>query len=301
MNTSIIILAGGIGSRYGGLKQVDSFGPNKESILDYSIYDAIHSGFNKIVILTTNELKDYFQKKFDNYFKSFPNVSYHIVNQDPKYGLKKFSYPKNRIKPWGTGHAVLCCENIINESFAIINADDFYGKEAFKKMYSILEKIDHNNYEACIISYLLNNTLSKNGNVSRGVCKTEKNLLLEISETHKISANKNIIEGITEEGENVILQKNTEVSMNLIGFKNDFFNILNKEFDKFLSLNINHSTKEFLIPNIVNKLILNNKKIYIDTTNEKWFGITYKEDKSFVKEKIKNLIKEKIYPSPLWK
>jgi len=294
-------LAGGIGSRYGGLKQVDSFGPNNESILDYSIYDAIHSGFNKIVILTTNDLKNYFQEKYNNYFRNYPNISYHIVNQDSKYGLKKFNYPKKRIKPWGTGHAVLCCENVINGPFAIINADDFYGKEAFKKMNSILEKIDLNNFEACVISYLLNNTLSKNGSVSRGVCKTKKNQLLEINETHKISNDNKIISGITEDGKNVTLQKNTEVSMNLIGFKNNFFSILNKEFYKFLSTNINHPTKEFLIPTIVNKLILDKKNIYVETTYEKWFGITYKEDKAFVKEKIKNLIKEKIYPSHLWK
>ena len=137
MKTSLLILAGGLGSRYGGLKQVDGFGPNNESILDYSIYDAIKSGFEKIVILTTNELKGYFKKKYADFFKCYPKITHHIVNQDPRYGLKNFNLPKNRIKPWGTGHAILCCENIINEPFAVINADDFYGRGAYKKIHDI--------------------------------------------------------------------------------------------------------------------------------------------------------------------
>ena len=186
LKTSLLILAGGLGSRYGGLKQVDGFGPNNESILDYSIYDAIKSNFKKIVILTTNELKAYFEKKYENYFKYYPEITYHIVNQDPRYGLKNFNFPKNRIKPWGTGHAILCCENVINEPFAVINADDFYGRGAYKKIHDILNNIEKNDFEACIISYLLKNTLSENGSVTRGVCNTSKNKLIEIKETYNI-------------------------------------------------------------------------------------------------------------------
>ncbi len=303
LKTSLLILAGGLGSRYGGLKQVDGFGPNNESILDYSIYDAIKSGFEKIVILTTNELKGYFEKKYADFFKCYPKITHHIVNQNPRYGLKNFNLPKNRIKPWGTGHAILCCENVINEPFAVINADDFYGRGAYKKIHDILNNIKKNDFEACIISYLLKNTLSENGSVTRGVCKTSKNKLIEINETFNIKKNHktSVIIGTSEDNKNITLEDITEVSMNLMGFKNNFFNILNKEFDKFLTTYINHETKEFLLPSIVNKLISTKADVYVETTNEKWFGITFKEDKKFVKEKIKKLIKEKIYPTPLWK
>ena len=141
MNRSLLIMAGGMGSRYGGLKQVDSFGPNNESILDYSIYDAIKVGFNKIVILSSPKLKDYFINKYHNIFSRMDNISLEIVTQDPNYGLSNFSLPETREKPWGTGHAVLCCENVINEPFATINADDFYGYGAFNKVYDSLNYI----------------------------------------------------------------------------------------------------------------------------------------------------------------
>ena len=289
-------MAGGIGSRYGGLKQADSFGPNDESILDYSIFDALKSGFEEVVILSSPKLENYFK---DKYQKIFENKKYHmrIVTQDLNYGLENNKLPTTREKPWGTGHAVLCCENVINNSFSIINADDFYGRDAFKKILQSLKFIENNNVQASIVSYLIENTLSDFGGVSRGVCNTNKNRLLSINETHELM----------KEGENVVGKYDnievkyplgTEVAMNLIGFQKSIFNKLRYEFSLFLSKNLNDPKKEFLIPDVVNDLI--DEEVYISKTNENWFGVTYQDDKKIVKSKIKKLVESGKYPSPLW-
>tara|TARA_B100000886_G_C20405490_1_gene484563 strand:+ start:838 stop:1707 length:870 start_codon:yes stop_codon:yes gene_type:complete len=289
-------MAGGMGSRYGGLKQVDSFGPNDESILDYSIFDALKSGFKEVVILSSPKLENYFK---DKYQKIFEKKKYHmrIVTQDLNYGLENNKLPTTREKPWGTGHAVLCCENVINNSFSIINADDFYGRDAFKKILQSLKSIENNNIQASIVSYLIENTLSDFGGVSRGVCKTNKNRLLSINETHELM----------KEGENVVGKYDnievkyplgTEVAMNLIGFQKSIFNKLRYEFSLFLSKNLNDTKKEFLIPDVVNDLI--DEEVYISKTNENWFGVTYQDDKKIVKSKIKKLVESGKYPSPLW-
>ena len=302
MEPSLLILAGGLGSRYGGLKQVDGFGPNKEAILDYSIFDAIKAGFKKIIILTTEELIEYFNKKYIPIFESLGKIRYNIVPQPQGYGLGNHKLPLDRINPWGTGHAVICCENVINEPFATINADDFYGYGGYKKMYNTLKKIEHSNFHAFVVSYLLKNTLSNNGSVSRGVCDTHNFLLKGIKETHKIELDKkqNKIFGFQDEENDVFLNSNQQVSMNLFGFRKSFVEHLKNEFVGFLNQNINHLTKEFLLPEILNSLIENNKKIYIKNTNEKWFGITFKEDKQEVIKNINYLIKENKYPVSLW-
>ena len=289
-------MAGGMGSRYGGLKQADSFGPNDESIIDYSIFDALKSGFEEVVILSSPKLENYFK---DKYQKIFENKKYHmrIVTQDLNYGIENNKLPATREKPWGTGHAVLCCENVINNSFSIINADDFYGRDAFKKILQSLKSIENNNIQASIVSYLIENTLSDFGGVSRGVCKTNKNRLLSINETHELM----------KEGENVVGKYDnievkyplgTEVAMNLIGFQKSIFNKLRYEFSLFLSKNLNDPKKEFLIPDVVNDLI--DEEVYISKTNENWFGVTYQDDKKIVKSKIKKLVESGKYPSPLW-
>lgn len=298
MSYSLLIMAGGMGSRYGGLKQVDSFGPNNEAILDYSIYDAISAGFNKIIILSSPKLQDYFKKKYKKIFSKVSSVSLEIVIQDPRYGIGQKKFPKNRIKPWGTGHAVLCCENVIDETFAIINADDFYGKGAFNKILETLKYIDSKNIKASIVTYLIENTLSSYGGVSRGVCKIEGNKLIDIKETHELEKYENIVKGIYENKE-VKFPIGTQVAMNLIGFQKSIFNKLNKDFTKFLEKNISEEKKEFLIPDIVGDLISEN--VYVDITDENWFGVTYKKDCEIVKNKIKDLVTKKVYPSPLWK
>ena len=302
MEPSLLILAGGLGSRYGGLKQVDGFGPNKEAILDYSIFDAMRAGFKKFIILTTEELIEYFEKKYIPIFNRFNNIRYDIVPQPMNYGLEDNKLPSNRIKPWGTGHAVICCENVIDEPFATVNADDFYGLGGYKEMYNTLKKIEESEFHACVVSYLIKNTLSKNGEVSRGICNVDKHLLKGIKETHKIKLNtkENKIYGLQNETNRIQIDQNQQVSMNLFGFRKSFVNHLKSEFKRFLNSNINHLTKEFLLPEILNSLIDDNKNIYAKNVDEEWFGITFKEDKPDVIKKINRLVAEKKYPVSLW-
>lgn len=289
-------MAGGMGSRYGGLKQVDSFGPNDESILDYSIFDALKSGFEEVVILSSPKLETYFNDKYQKILEKY-KYKLKIVTQDPNYGLENNKLPTAREKPWGTGHAVLCCENAINNSFSIINADDFYGRDAFKKILQSLKFIEDNNIQASIVSYLIENTLSDFGGVSRGVCKTNQNKLLSITETHELKKEGEIVVG-KYENIDVKYPLGTEVAMNLIGFQKSIFKKLRYEFSIFLSNNLNHPKKEFLIPDVVNDLI--DEKVYVSKTNENWFGVTYHDDKKIVKNKIKKLVESGKYPSPLW-
>ena len=291
-------MAGGMGSRYGGLKQVDSFGPNNESILDYSIYDAVKAGFAKVVILSSPKLKKYFEDKYLKIFKNKIDCDLDIVIQDPNYGLGRYTLPKTREKPWGTGHAVLCCENFIDNSFSIINADDFYGRDAFFKILETLKYIESNNIQSSIVSYLIENTLSEFGGVSRGVCETENNTLLSINETHELQRKEDLVIG-KYHNETVYHNLGTQVAMNLIGFQNTIFKKLNNDFSIFLSDNISDPKKEFLIPDVVNDLI--EDKVHVEKTDESWFGVTYQEDKKLVTKKIKELIEIGKYPNNLWR
>ncbi len=291
-------MAGGMGSRYGGLKQVDSFGPNNESILDYSIYDAVKAGFTKVVILSSPKLKKYFEDKYFKIFKNKIDCDLDIVIQDPNYGLGSYKLPKTREKPWGTGHAVLCCENFIENSFSIINADDFYGRGAFYKILETLKFIESNNIQSSIVSYMIENTLSEFGGVSRGVCETENNTLLSIKETHELQENDNVVIG-KYDNETVYHNLGTQVAMNLIGFQKTIFKKLNNDFSIFLSDNISDPKKEFLIPDVVNDLI--EDKVHVEKTDESWFGVTYQEDKKLVTKKIKELIEIGKYPNKLWR
>ena len=286
-----------MGSRYGGLKQVDSFGPNNESILDYSIFDAVKVGFDKIVILSSPKLENYFKDKYHKLFETFDNCKLDIVIQDPSYGLGDHLLPKTREKPWGTGHAVLCCENVIDNSFCIINADDFYGREAFKKILHTLKHIESNDIRASVVSYQIENTLSEFGGVSRGICEVDSNKLVGIKETHELKRVKDLVIGKQDEIE-VIYPLGTQVSMNLIGFQDNIFDKLRNDFSEFLSNNLNHPKNEFLIPDVVQDLI--EEEVLIEKTSGNWFGVTYQEDKVFVKRKIINNIEMGKYPSNLW-
>ena len=233
-------------------------------------------------------------KKYQKIFSSINNVSLEIVIQDPKYGLGEYLLPEKREKPWGTGQAILCCENVIEESFITINADDFYGYGAFEKAYETLNHIESNNIKVSTISYLIENTLSENGGVSRGVCIIEGNKLINIEETHDLIRNGNIVEGNFNGGK-VQHPIGTKVAMNLFGFQKSIFSLLNKEFKIFLNKNINEPKKEFLLPEVVGK-----ENVFVDITDENWFGVTYKNDSDIVKNKIKNLVENNTYPSNLW-
>ena len=249
-----------------------------------------------MVILSSPKLETYFNDKYQKILEKY-KYKLKIVTQDPNYGLENNKLPTAREKPWGTGHAVLCCENVINNSFSIINADDFYGRDAFKKILQSLKFIEDNNIQASIVSYLIENTLSDFGGVSRGVCKTNQNKLLSITETHELKKEGEIVVG-KYENIDVKYPLGTEVAMNLIGFQKSIFKKLRYKFSIFLSNNLNHPKKEFLIPDVVNDLI--DEKVYVSKTNENWFGVTYHDDKKIVKNKIKKLVESGKYPSPLW-
>ena len=289
-------MAAGSGSRYGKLKQFDDLGPNKEFLLEFSIYDAIENGFDHIVLITKLENKDFL---YDYLRPRIPNeIKIDVIVQEISNLPNSLTADPRRLKPWGTAHAVWCAKDVINTDFAIINADDFYGKGAFNKILETLKYIDSKNIKASIVTYLIENTLSSYGGVSRGVCKTEGNKLIDIKETHELKKYGNKVKGIYENKE-IKFPNGTQVAMNLIGFQKSIFNKLNKYFTKFLEKNISEEKKEFLIPDIVGDLISEN--VYVDITDENWFGVTYKKDCEIVKNKIKDLVTKKVYPSPLWK
>lgn len=299
MKPTLLILAAGMGSRYGGNKQTDSFGPNGETIIDYSIYDAIRSGFGKIVFVIREEFAENFKKLFDAKLKGRVEVEY--VMQEINSHLNGFEIKQDRKKPWGTAHAVLCAQEVIHEPFAVINADDFYGRDAFEKAYQFLTS-EVNSKTYCIIGYQLSKTLSKNGTVSRGVCKVDNNNNLEsVVERTKIYAEDDQI--FYEESEQkVALPIQTPVSMNFWGFDSNIFEFIQELFKKFLQENGENPKSEFFIPQIGDAFINDRGGVIkVITTDAQWFGVTYKEDAPEVKENILQLIKAGYYSEDLWK
>jgi UTP-glucose-1-phosphate uridylyltransferase len=299
---TLVIMAAGMGSRYGGLKQIDPVGPNGEIIIDYSIYDAISAGFSKIVFIIKEEIEKDFKEIIGNRIEKMVQVEY--AYQKLSNLPQGFSVPEGRTKPWGTGHAVLSCKGIINEPFAVINADDYYGKEAFGLLYSELINInDDNQYNFCMVGYQLENTITENGHVARGVCKVNENgYLTDIVERTRIKKRENKIQ-FTEDGENwVNLSVNSIVSMNCWGFTLNIIDELNNRFSIFLENNMNNILKaEYFLPFVVDGLIKENKaKVKVLKTEEKWYGVTYKGDKETVVSAIGQMIKDGKYPKRLW-
>ena len=288
-NVSLLILAGGIGSRYQSSKQIDAVGPSGQFLLEYSIYDAINAGFNKIVLVVNNKVEELLRLKL-SYLESHLNVVY--VNQD-KYSL---DLPVNRTKPWGTGHAVLVAQEVVDEPFMVVNADDFYGPNAFKFGYHFLTSKEISSLQMGMIAYSLKNTLSKHGLVSRGICKVDSNGdLLTIQEHSSISANKGEIISYLD-GE-IVLEKDSLVSMNSWLFHPSIFKELAIDFRRFCSINLDSTTKEYFLPEIVQKSILNKKmKVSLLKTTDKWMGLTYLKDKDDVVEVFKKLTINKTYP-----
>ena len=288
-NVSLLILAGGIGSRYQSSKQIDAVGPSGQFLLEYSIYDAIRAGFNKVVLVVNNKVEELLKLKL-SHLESHLNVVY--VNQD-RYSL---DLPINRAKPWGTGHAVLVAQEVVNEPFMVVNADDFYGRNTFKLGYNFLTSKQISSLQMGMIAYSLKNTLSKHGLVSRGICKVDLNGdLLTIQEHGSISANKGEIISYLD-GE-LILEKDSLVSMNSWLFHPSIFKELEINFRKFYTMNLDSTTKECFLPEIVQKTILNKKmKVNLLKTTDKWMGLTYMKDKNDVVEIFKKLTINKTYP-----
>lgn len=293
---TLLILAAGLGSRFGGLKQIEPVGPNGEFIIDYSIYDALRNGFNKIIIIIKEENYNTFRETIGKRIENKVKVEY--VFQDMNDTPIKNNTLSNRTKPIGTAHAIYAARKVINEPFMIINADDFYGNEAYK---AASEYLDSNNdlYEIGLICYDVINTITENGSVKRGICNIKDNYLLNIDESIVIK-NNNIEATSIETGKKSILNKDTKVSMNMMMFYPNIIEYIEKDFKYFIN-NKNLLTDEFLIVDVVSRCI-NRKdyKVKAIYTNAKWSGVTYKEDKEYVTEYIKNQIKESIYPNNLW-
>jgi NDP-sugar pyrophosphorylase family protein len=295
---TLLILAAGMASRYGSMKQVDGFGPNGETIIDYSIYDAIRAGFGKIIFVIKEEFLDRFKSTFDQKLAGKVKTDYVFQTFDlTKYGIDENI---DRVKPWGTGHALLEAKDKIHEPFCVINADDFYGYEAFQKMVDFL---NHQNAENqySLVGYKVGNTLSENGSVSRAVCKVDAsgNLTEIVERTQVYSKNGKIV--YEEDGNEIPIDASALVSMNFWAFTPTVFDVTENLYKNFVFQNQHNPTAEFFIPLIAEHLIKNNIATFkVIPTAAKWFGVTYKEDKEIVQKNINDLINAGFYPTKLW-
>ena len=300
-DATLLILAAGMGSRFGGLKQIEPMGPNGEFIIDYSVYDAIKAGFNKIVFIIKKENYELFKETIGRRIE--PHIKVEYAFQELSNIPEGYSVPKDRIKPWGTAHAVWCAKDYIHEPFAMINADDFYGRDAYIKAYEFLSNIDKESSEFGMIGYKVANTLTENGSVKRGVCEVDNdNYLLNITES-KIEKIDGVITASPLDGRDSFeVKENDTVSMNFLLFTPKIFEYIEEGFVNFFDMNKDNLDKcEFYIPNVLDDLIHNNKaKCQVIETSANWYGVTYKEDTPDVKAAIKNLVDTNIYNNNLW-
>jgi UTP-glucose-1-phosphate uridylyltransferase len=299
MKPTLLILAAGMGSRFGGLKQVEPVGPNGETILEYSVFDAIRAGFGKVVFVIRESFAEEFKDRFESKLAGKIEIEY--VYQEVNKLPEGFDLPEGREKPWGTGHAVLMAKDVISEPFAAINADDFYGAEAYQVVAKYLsQSVSSDNY--AMVGYQLDNTLSEFGSVSRGICVTDENKqLTKITETHKIRQEEKHILCESENQQTVELTGKETVSMNFWGFQPSVFGNIESQFVDFLTANINQPKSEFYIPFVVFEMINQGQaNVEVLKADSPWFGVTYKEDKPFVVEQIQKLTDQGIYPEKLW-
>ena len=296
---TLVIMAAGMGSRFGGLKQVEPFGPNGEFIIDYSIYDAIEVGFNKVVFIIKEENYDLFRETVGKRIEKKIDVEY--VFQKPDTIPKGFKVPSDRTKPWGTGHAILACKDVVDTDFLIINADDFYGRDAYKKAAEFL-KSDHTSKEFALIGYKVCNTLTANGSVKRGVCQAKDGYLTSITESIVEEKDGAITCAPLDGSDPFNVISNSLVSMNMFCFTKDLFPYLEEKFVEFFEKNKNDLSKcEFLIPDVVFAAIKEKyATVKVVPTKAVWHGVTYREDKEDLVNAINELLKEKEYPKKLW-
>lgn len=302
--TALVIMAAGIGSRFGkGIKQLAPVGPNGEIIMDYSIHDALEAGFNKVVFIIRKDLEEEFRQVIGNRIEKITEVAYAFQALDDL--PDGFTCPADRTKPWGTGQAVLAAEFVLSEPFMVINADDYYGKEAYVKVhdYLVQEQPDDGILHICMAGFRLGNTLSDNGSVTRGVCHIENGALTGVTETHDIYKTADGAESRPEGGEVVTLNVKDLVSMNMWGLTPAFMDTLKKGFVEFLQgVKEGEIKKEYLLPEMIDQLIKAGKaKVDVLETKDTWFGVTYQEDKASVTEAFKKLVEEGVYPSNLYK
>lgn len=302
MKPTLLVLAAGMGSRYGGLKQLDGVGPHGETIMDYSVYDAMRAGFGKVVFVIRHDFEDDFNTRVLSKYKNHIPVT--VVYQETDSLPEGYTVPEGRTRPWGTGHAVMMGADAINEPFAVINADDFYGRNAFEVMADFLKDSENKQGRYCMVAFKVGNTMTENGSVSRGVCTVDdNNCLSSIVERRRIEFDSDhnpvFIDEETEQPNR--LDATTPVSMNLWGFTPDFFVHSQKEFKRFLDLFSNDNKREFYIPNVVDFLINNGKaSVRVLTTDSRWFGVTYADDRQNVCDNLKALHSDGTYPESLF-
>ena len=301
MNCTLCILAAGLGSRFkGGIKQLEPFGPNGEIIMDYSIYDALEAGFNKIVFVIRRDIKDAFDEMIGSRISKYANIEY--VFQELDMIPEGFTKNPERTKPWGHGHAVLCAASAVNEPVAVINADDFYGKEAYKQLYKFLTaEQPEDKLHLAMAGFILKNTLSEYGAVNRGICIEKDGMLTGVTETYNIRRE---TDGKVYSGkeEAVEVDENGYASMNMWGLPVTFMDRLKEKFSEFFAQNHDSLTAEFLLPAAIDEMIKSGEAdCAVLPSHDRWFGVTYAEDKPGVKAEIAKLIESGVYPEKLWK
>ena len=300
MKPTLFVLAAGMGSRYGGLKQLDGLGPHGETIMDYSIYDAIQSGFGKVVFVIRRDFERDFREKILSKYEH--HIPVEVVFQSLDALPQGFTCPADRVKPWGTNHAVLMGREVIKEPFAIINADDFYGRDSFSVMARELMTMEGRKNRYCMVGFRVGNTLSESGTVARGVCETRDGLLTEVVERTAIGYGRDGRIVFTDEnGAERVLAPETPVSMNLWGFTPDYFDYSEEYFRRFLRENSGNPKAEFFIPLLVNELVTRgNATVKVLDTTSKWFGVTYAADRPAVVEKFAELHASGEYPEEMF-
>lgn len=300
MSKTLVVLAAGIGSRYGGLKQIEAVGPNGAIVIDYSVYDAIRAGFDRVVCVIRRDIENDFRSIVASRFEKHIPVDY--VFQDMADLPAGFSVPADRKKPWGTGHAVLACRDVVKSPFAVINADDFYGRRSYEALGQFLKGVQADSSAYSMVGFTLRNTLSEHGHVARGVCEVDKNgLLTRVVERTHIEKTDTGARFTDADGSQLQLTGDEVVSMNMWGLTPMLFSHLQREFAVFLQKNIANPKAEFFLPTVVDGLIHSGKATAkVLSTPEHWFGVTYPQDKAVVVEGIRALVAKGVYPEKLW-
>lgn len=305
MNATLVVMAAGIGSRFGGgIKQLEPVGPSGEIIMDYSIYDAKEAGFNKVVFIIRHDLEKDFKEIIGDRIKKYIDVDYAYQELDNL--PEGFICPKDRTKPWGTSQALLSAKDVVKEPFVVINADDYYGKEGFKVIYDYMKnhmKQEGDKLDLCMAGFVLKNTLSENGGVTRGVCTAdENNKLADVTETFEIEVKDGVLHAVDEKGEKRDISLDDVVSMNMWGLTPKFFNILEEGFPVFLRNMTNELKNEYLLPTSIDEAIKKGQvSVEVLKSHDKWFGVTYKEDKDIVVKSIRALVDAGVYPEEIFK
>ena len=302
MSLSLLILAAGMGSRYGSLKQLDQMGPSGETVMDYSVFDALRSGFDRVIFVIRRDFEEEFKNVIGKRYEGKVKIEYAFQDKNDLPG--NFKCPEGREKPWGTGHAVYAARHLLNEPFAVINADDFYGRDSYKQLAEYLSNPPApGKVRGCIASFILSNTLSENGSVSRGICSDDgKGHLTKVVENTKIyrRADGKVV-SLMEDGTEVELTGNEPASMNSWGFMPEMVNEIEKLFIEFLNARGTELKSEFYLPGVVDSLINSGKaEIAMRYSKDSWFGVTYKEDRPFVQAALKRLVDSGAYPEKLF-